>query len=77
MQPAFLSSVSFLVTSVFTKLNVGNDSSILLLFDGLRAGRPRLDSRRGQDIFLYSIASGPSYTMDTGTDFPGGKAAGA
>jgi hypothetical protein len=51
--------------------------------DGLRAGRPGLDSRQGQDIsLLHSVQTGyeahlVSYPKGTGGSFPGGEMAGA
>jgi hypothetical protein len=51
--------------------------------DGLQVGWPGFDSWQGEDIYLlYSLQTGSeaytaSYAMGTGTDFSGGKGAGA
>jgi hypothetical protein len=51
--------------------------------DGLRAGRPGIELRQGQEFsLLHSVQTGSgahslSYTMGTGDSFSEGKAAGA
>jgi hypothetical protein len=55
----------------------------MLLFEGLRAGRPGFGSRQSQDFsLLHSVQTGSGaypafYSMGTGCCFRGGKAAGA
>jgi hypothetical protein len=50
--------------------------------DGLRAERPGLDSRQGQNFVLHNVHTGSGanpapYRMSTGGDSRGGKATGA
>jgi hypothetical protein len=67
---------------ILNSIIIGNEPGYRSRYrDGLRAGRPRFDSRQGQDIFLLSTASrpilGPTHPPLKCDISSGGKAAGA